>query len=110
MPSPAPPADSSRDAPVDAPPVDRPPQVVPPEQWPAKRWIVHGMLIGAATGGALGAANLMFESVGEHRDAARYTADWVLGGGAVGLLGGVGRVIRDKYRGGATEPPPGYDE
>ena len=87
-----------------------PPGVVPPERWPAKRWVVHGMLIGAATGGALGAANLMFESVGEHADAARYTARFVLGGGAVGLLGGVGRVIRDKYRGGATEPPPGFPD
>ena len=96
-----------------------------PVPQPNKRRVVHGMLVGAALGGTLGAVNLAVSDVGEkigadpralegedpagwHAAAARYTGWCTAGGGLIGLLGGTAAAVRDRYRGGRTEPPPGF--
>ena len=100
-----------------APPAPPPRKPVPQ---PAKRRVVHGLLVGAALGGTLGAVNLAVSDVGErltataddpagwHAAYARYTGWCVAGGGGIGLLGGAAAVFRDKYRGGRTTPPAGF--
>ena len=90
----------------------------PPVRSPAKRRVVRGLLIGGALGGALGAANLTVGAAplppaadqdARHAAAARYTGWCVFGGGLIGLLSGGAAVARDKFRGGAEAPPPGFD-
>ena len=120
MAAPAPAADPEEIAPPD-----------PPVTSPTKARLVRGLLIGGALGGALGAANLAVGSVppgvaeavrkpapGEperpgadnrHAAAARYTGWCVFGGGLLGLLSGGAAVARDRFRGGADRPPPGFD-
>ena len=92
-----------------------------PVPQPAKRRVVYGLLVGAALGGTLGAVNLAFSDLGDqltadgsdpagwHAAAARYTGGCVLGGGLIGLLGGAAAAVRDRLRGGRTEPPAGFD-
>ena len=101
----------------------------PPVTAPAKRRVVRGLLIGGALGGVLGAVNLGIgeeagvnldkpaanepERPGEdnwHARAARYTGWCVFGGGLIGALSGAAAVARDRLRGGAERPPPGFDE
>ena len=100
------------------------PDTAPPPRKPVpqphKRRVVHGLLVGAALGGTLGAVNLAVSDVGEkltetaedpadwHATYARYTGWCVAGGGAIGLLGGAAAVLRDRYRGGRAAPPAGF--
>ena len=86
---------------------------------PGKRRVVHGLLVGAAAGGALGALNLGVSDVGDrltasdadpagwHAAYASYTGRCVFGGGLIGLLGGAAAVMRERYRGGREAPPAG---
>ena len=56
--------------------------------------IVRATLIGAGLGLLLGFINTTFEGYGE-RTAILYWRDWILGGGALGLLCGITAVVRD---------------
>ncbi|QDT14544.1 hypothetical protein [Alienimonas californiensis] len=105
----------------------------PPVTAPRKAKVVRGLLLGGALGGTFGAMNLAVGDVaglpagvaiekpapgeperpGEnnwHARAARYTGWCVFGGGLIGALSGAAALARDRLRGGADRPPPGFRE
>ena len=136
MPSPDPAADPTATSPRPKPRPEGESDLTPPGPpvtSPAKRQIVRGLLIGGALGGSFGALNLAVGDVpgietgvsidkpapgeperpGEanwHAQAARYTGWCVFGGGLIGGLTGAAALARDRLRGGAERPPPGFAE